>query len=62
MFVFFLLRINFCDFQKINQDQYPALIIFSFLLITCKKKQANNYTTVCIPYVKPVIHCIPFCL
>ena len=42
MFVFFLLRINFCDFQKINQDQYPELIIFSFLLITCQKKKQQQ--------------------
>ena len=34
---FFLLGINFCDFQK---AQYLALIIYSFLLSTCNR---NTY-------------------
>ena len=51
---FSLLEINL-RFSESNQ--YPALIISSFLLSTCKRKKN---TTVCVPYVRPVIHCIPF--
>ena len=35
---FFLLGINFCNFQR--SIQYPALMIFSFLLSTCNR---NTY-------------------
>ena len=35
---FFLLGINFCNFQ--SSIQYPALIIFSFLLSACNR---NTY-------------------
>ena len=37
---FFSLGSNFCDFQKVPSTQYPALIIFSFLLSTCNR---NTY-------------------
>ena len=45
-----------------GSSQYPALIKFSFMLSTCRKKYIfSNNTTVCVPYVKLVFHCIPFC-
>ena len=59
---FFLLEINFCDFQKVPDK---SMIIFSFLLRMCNEI-INNYiwffsnnTTACLPYVKPVTE---FCL
>ena len=57
---FFLLGINFCDFQKVPDKE---LIIFSFSLSTCNEiinnyifsNNTNTSTTAWVPlYVKPV--------
>ena len=61
---FFLLEINFCDFQEVPDK---SMIIFLFLLRTCNEI-INNYisffsnnTTACLPYVKPVTElCVSF--
>ena len=59
---FFLLEINFYDFQKVPDK---SMIVFLFLLRMCNEI-INNYvwffsnnTTACLPYVKPLTE---FCL
>ena len=56
---FFFPGIIFCDFYNVLD---PVLIIFLFLIEYMQWKYIFwNNTTVCIPYVKPVFHCRPFC-
>ena len=44
---FFLLGINSCDFQTVPSTQYPALIIFSFLLSTSNRNMNQFFIEYC---------------